>query len=96
MSIRKIVPASSRTLSSILKEQKLVDKVSQKLAQEKQLAKITDRVAKSMVPKISKVQLFVNSGDVYDSSRVVNDQIGRLAISDSVWAPWSKLFQLKR
>ncbi len=78
------------TLSQRIKQQQQAMKLAQKMSEEAKLKSLTTSIAKDALGNLKQPTLNVgnlNSGN--STSSVINDYAGKLAITDSVWAPWS-------
>lgn len=79
----------AKTLSLLKREQEVARKNAKKIAEEQRFEQYIKSTAQSILPKFSKYQLKVNSGDSFNPSESLKYQISKLEYSDSVWAPWS-------
>lgn len=67
---------------------------AQRIARDLKLKELTAKVAKSIMDPMKKVTVNVN-GDIveFSTEAVINDYLGRMSMTDSIWAPWSKSFK---
>ena len=97
MSIRKITPSITDTLSNKFKQQKYIDRINKKTAEENNLSNWVKSVAKEMMPLKKQPTLTVSNTDTYTpSTAIIDGYSGKLAITDSIWAPWSYIAKNKK
>ena len=78
----------------MLKE--IIEALETQKADKLQTQTIARKVARSILDPMRKVTVQVN-GDVTDFSAIrrAQEQASELSVTDSIWAPWSKLYRKK-
>lgn len=90
MNIRKLTTCTENTLSGKFKAKKNNYKALQKTKADQQVNQFIQSIAKEIIGTNKKPILKVGDTDAFQSSTAIIDGYsGKLAITDSVWAPWS-------